>query len=516
MYATLTLLRRHVMGCEILDKSKWGNIQENQSLTATDSQERKVNMTEQSMSYNSPIINCMPPELSRQIQKLDSIVQTGIDTLSITNLSVLAALSGGAKIFDRKDDSTGTPIIIYSAGLFKSGGGKTVSANVNREYFLDWKENEHARIQNEIDIRKEQIEVELKNLGNSTSDRGLKSKLTEELLTMKTQPDVYLEGASAEGFTSSIACKSTPFLFIDNFGKYLISSGKNELNAEMLRMLDNVFDSGKTTTRRLKGDNKRAQQLSINGFGAYFASTIGEGNLKPKDIKNNIENGFLNKVLVTFQDTVDKPIPLKSSLDAGDKESIEKYARKHYAMARENHFYLDDEAYAVYAEYHKRTSDEYIRRYNNDEDLAGHIIRLLKIAKRIACIFEIASKCESYEGMNLTPKNEDIESRNMIPVSAKNMQMAVDFIYYIKYEHTSKIMMYAESKNGKLSKPDVILTKILALSKDKKVIDHRSIIGRLSKAQRMTINELIPVMQKLLNEGKIGQHDDGTYFIRTK
>jgi hypothetical protein len=505
------------MGCEILDKSKWGNTQENQSLTDNDSQESKVAITEQSISYNSPIINCMPPELSRHIQKLDSIVQTGIDTLSITNLSVLASLSGGAKIFDRKDDSTGTPIIIYSAGLFKSGGGKTVSANKNKEYFLDWKEDEHARIQNEMDTRKKQIEVELKNLGNSTSDRALKSKLTEELLTMQTQPDVYLEGASAEGFTSSIACKSTPFLFIDNFGKYIISSGKNELNAEMLRMLDNVFDSGKITTRRIKGDNKRAQQLSIDGFGAYFSSTIGEGNLKPKDIKSNIENGFLNKVLVIFQDTVEKPIPLQSSLNSDDKESIEKFARRYYAMSKENHFYLNDEAYTVYAEYHKRTSDEYIRRYNNDEHLAGHIIRLLKIAKRIACIFEIASKCESYEKKDLITEKANDEDRYMLPVCMKSMQMAIDFIYYIKSEHTSKIMMYAESKNGKLNKPDVVLTKIISLSKDKKVIDHRSIIGRLSKAQRMTVNELMPIMQKLLNEGKIGQYDDGTYFlIRTK
>lgn len=503
------------MGCEILDKSKWANTQENQSLIAADSQESKVNKTEESISHNTSIIKCIPHELSCHLQKLDSIVQTGIDTLSITNLSVLAALSGGTKIFDREDDSIGTPIIIYSAGLFKSGGGKTVSVNVNRYYFLDWKENEHAQIQNEIDIRRKQIEIELKRLGNSASDRELKSKLSEELITMKTQPDVYLEDATAEGFEASIACKSTPLLFIDNFGKYLISSGKNELKAELLRMLDNVFDSGKTTTRRLKGENKRAQQLSINGFGAYFASTIGDGNLKPRDIKSNIENGFLNKVLVTFQDTVEKPIPLQSSLDTGDKESIEKFARKYHAMAKENHFYLSDEAYAVYAEYHKLTSDEYIRRYNNDEDLAGHIIRLLKIAKRIACIFEIASKCESYKEKGLITEDAGDVDRYIIPVSAKCMQMAVDFIYYIKSEHTSKIMMYAESKSGKLRKPDVIFTKIIALSKDKKIIDHRSIIGRLSKAQRMTVNELRPIMQKLLNEGKIGQNENGTYFIRT-
>lgn len=494
------------------DTTPWSqdkSSQKNQDLAITDSQGTN---TTNSISQKSSIIDHIPMELARHLLKIDGIIQTGIDTIVTSNLSTLAALSDGTRVFDREEDTTGTPIILYSAAFFKSGGGKTVSIKKNKTYFLDWREKEYANKQREIETKRKQIEVEMKSLGNSNSDRDIKSQLSGELTTLVTQPDVYLEDATAEGLEASIACNSTPLLFIDNFGLYLNASSRNEHKSNLLRMLDNVFDAGSTTTRRLKGQDQRAQQLEINGLGAYFASTVGEGNLKPKDIRLQIENGFLNKVLITFQDTLDKPIPLRSSLNTEDKDSIDNFARKYHIMAGENHFYIGDEAYAVYTKYHHTISDEYIKRYNNDEDLAGYIIRLLKIVKRIACIFEIATQCESYQPRNrLADKH-----RTMMPITKKSILLAVDFLDYLKSKHTYKIMMYAGSKNGKLSKPDIILTKIMALSKDKKVIDHRSIIGRLSKAQRMTINELIPIMQKLLNEGKIGQHDDGTYFICTK
>ena len=253
---------------------------------------------------NSDITQYIPSALARQVLKLDTIVQTGIDTLATVNLSVMASLSAGTVVFDEIDDSSGSVVIVYSAAFFKSGGGKTAGVGVNRAYFLDWKEKEISAIQEEEDKRKEQLQLEIKSLGQSAEDRVNRKELEEELLYLNTQPDVYLEDATAEGFEKSIDCGSNPFLLIDNFGIYLASAKGNENKKNMLRMMDNVFDSGKTTTRRLKGDDKRAKQLSLGGFGATFASTIGDSNLKPKDIKDNIENGFFNKVLITFQDTI--------------------------------------------------------------------------------------------------------------------------------------------------------------------------------------------------------------------
>jgi hypothetical protein len=243
------------MAYEIIDKTQWADnpdLGENQELVTEDSQEGSSITEINIISDKMRIIKFMPPELSRHIQKLDDIVQTGIDTLATTNLSVLAALSGGTTIFDKKGDSTGTPVILYSASFFKSGGGKTVSASVNRHYFLDWQEEEYAKQQEDQDKEREMIEIELKSLSSSASDRDTKAELEKKLLSLKVQPDVYLEDATAEGFEASIACDSSPLLFIDNFGKYLGSANKSEHKANMLRMLDNIFDAGKTATRRLK------------------------------------------------------------------------------------------------------------------------------------------------------------------------------------------------------------------------------------------------------------------------
>ena len=503
------------MVSKIKNLTEWNKdieTQENQTLQTDDSSKDSSINNSDSIAENVSITNLIPPELSKHIHMLDSIVQTGIDTLVTTNLCVLASLSGGTHVFDRKDDAGGTPIILYSASFFKSGGGKTVSAGINRQYFLDWLEKEISQEQDLIDKRQTEIEIEIKRLGNSANDRQSKSELEEELLELKTLPDVYLEDATPEGLELSIMCGSKPFLFIDNFGKYLSMAAKNEQKANMLRMLDNIFDSGKTTTRRLKGDKKRATQLSINGLGANFASTLGNSNLKPIEIKNNIENGFLNKVLITFQDTMDKQIPIKSSLGQQAKSVIENFAKKFHTMANKNHFYLDNDAYNVYVDFHQKTSKEFIYRYNNDEDMAGLIIRFLKISKRIACLFEIASKCDNYRPFEL--EVDDIpDARIKLPISAINMERAILFITYLKEEHISKILLYAESSNGKLSKKDIVFHAISRLHEAGKKIDHRSILARLSKNQRMSVDKLKPLLQQLIQEKRISQKSDTTYCI---
>jgi len=306
-------------------------------------------------------------------------------------------------------------------------------------------------------------------------------------------------------------------MFIDNFGKYLSASKSSEGKASMIRMMDNIFDSGQTTTRRLKGNNRRASQLYIKGLGAHFASTLGNSNLKAQALKDNVENGFFNKVLITFQDTIDKPIPLETSLTQLDKDGIERFARAYHTMAGECHFYLSDEAYEVYKDFHHEIDVEYRRRYNNGEDSAGLLIRLLKIAKRIACVFEIASQCQQYSPMELIDDAVD-DIRPKEPISAENMSRAIGLIDYLKREHTSKVIFYAQSKDGKLSRGDMVLHKIQMLNDKKRkdasiIINNRSIQASFSKAQRMKVNELKPILGQLVHDGKIEGNSDGSYAL---
>ncbi len=470
---------------------------------------RNVNDDIDVLSKKGDITNYLPPELFNQLDKIDKIIQTDIDTIVTANLSVLASLSSGTTVFDSLEDESGTVIIIYSAGFFKSGGGKTAAVRANQKYFLDWREKELCKLDKDQNETRAQIEIELKCLGKSSVDNATRQELESKLLDLRPLPDVFLEDATAEGFELSIACGSTPVLYLDNFGIYLASSKKNEHKASFIRMLDNIFDNGRVTTRRLKSDNRRATQLHIKGLGAHFSSTIGDSNLKPKDLKDNIENGFFNKVLITFQDKVSKPIPLKSSLNNIEKNEIEVFSRAYHAMASECDFYLSEEAFEVYKVFHDSISDEYMRRYNNDEDLAGLIIRLLKISKRIACIFEIATGCQKYRLEGSVDVNEGIRRKE--PISTENMQRAINMLNYLKEEHTSKLLHSTQSDSSKSNPIEIVLNKINSLHGKGRGTTARDISMLLSDNQRKLIRDIPALLRSLVNSGKL-ELNDGNYF----
>jgi len=144
--------------------------------TEKDEHKQQLELDVEISTNTNDITQFLPPELLEQVIKLAGIVQTGIDTLVTVNLSALSALSAGTIVFDKKEHTSGTVIIIYTAGFFKSGGGKTVGVSVNRRYFLDWLEKELSALQKEQDERMEQILIELKSLGNSNDDREIKAK----------------------------------------------------------------------------------------------------------------------------------------------------------------------------------------------------------------------------------------------------------------------------------------------------------------------------------------------------
>ncbi len=114
--------------------------------------------------------------------------------------------------------------------------------------------------------------------------------------------------------------------------------------------------------------------------------------------------------------------------------------------------------------------------------------------------------------------DEDDDVRPKEPISAQNMQRAIDLIDYLKTEHTSKIMLYAQSSNGKLSKADMVLHKIQNLYEKKRnkkdiVINKRAIQNSFSKSQHMKVDELKPILDQLIRDKKIEGDSDGSYRL---
>ncbi len=450
------------------------------------------------------IEDCFPSALMHHIKKLDATLQADIDTIALAHLPVLCVLGGGATIYDTPTASTGTPLIIYVGVFFKSGGGKTSTIKGIEEHWLTWLDKHYSELQEQGEQLEEEIKLKLKMMGKSKEEQAIAQDLTNQLREIKTQPDVVLDGATAEGLEETYLAGSIPLVVQDNFGKILRSAEKNEHYANLLRVLDNIFDSGRFSQKRTRSGG-RAKQIQARGLGGYFASTIGDGNLKPKDIRDNIENGFFNKMLITIQDKLEKDLPLNTSLPMSEAIEIEEFAKKFRDFGTSRDFVLSAGALDLYREFHSEIGAEYKRRYNNEEDLAGMIIRQLKLSKRVACLYEISSKCETAVPITFIGEEPERET-----ISVESMGLAINLLQYLRAVHIPKIMQYANSKDGKLSATDKVHNAIRRLNKDGIPADIRTI----SQGSRVYQKDgLLTFLEDLRKRGAILYDEKSDVYI---
>lgn len=439
------------------------------------------------MVNTTEILDYLPSNLAHIVDMIESTVQANHDVIAVNSLSVLASFSK-TLVYDNEYSSEGLPIIIYTGFFTKSGGGKTAVMRKYQGYMLDWLEKIYQDKQIIQDKRKSALEQALKSSPNSDNDE--KIRIQKELASLqKPLPDVFLEISTQEGIEQSVLVGSTPVIYMDNFGQILAESRRNDISASLLRTLDNIFDSGRISTKRVKGENKRSIQIKIENLGLHLTSTIGDSNLRPQDILASIENGFLNKVIFCFQNEIHKDIPFQSYLSSEQIMEIESFAKSYYQFANQSRFYLSDRALEVYRAFHDKTSNIYINRYNNDEDLAGQSIRQLNLAKRISCIFEIATQCtNTMLEPNLTAIPFD--KRELLAISDVNMHLAIKFLEYIQHEHLSKILLYAKSTTGKIGICDIIVAKAKSMQERGETPDARKLHQKLSKKQREQIGSV--------------------------
>ncbi len=450
------------------------------------------------------IEDCFPPVLMGHIKRFDAILQADVDTIALAHLPVLCVLAGGATVYDTATASTGTPLIVYVGVFFKSGGGKTSTIKAVEEHWISWLEKHYSELQEKNEELEAELRMKLKMMGKSKEEQAIAIDISNQLRELKTQPDVVLDGATAEGLEEAYMADSIPLVIQDNFGKVLRAAEKNEHYGNLLRMLDNIFDSGRFSQKRTKSGG-RAKQIRARGLGGYFASTIGDSNLKPKDIKDNIENGFFNKMLITMQDKIEKDLPFDTSLPISESILVETFAKNFREFGLNRNFVLSRNALELYRQFHRDIGEEYKRRYNNDEDLAGMVIRQLKLSKRIACLYEISFKCETSNIAN--PDDWDSEREE---ISVDSMRMAINLLQYLKAVHIPKIMQYANSKDGKLSSTDKVHNAIRRLNHKGIPADIRMITQHSRVTQE---NGLLVCIDDLIKTKAILHNQDRDVYI---
>ncbi len=409
-----------------------------------------ITKNEIKINDNLEVLKHLPSNLSKIVQKIDDIVQTPTDTIVVAALSALASLFDGAKVGIEKD-SIGRPIIIYSAAFMPSGTGKSAAASVLQKYLLKWQEKEEKK------------------------------------------KDIFLNTASAEGLESSFVAGSSPLIYLDEFG-ILIKLAKTDIvRKSFLTMLTTIFDSGAFITKRLK-NSKKGKYIEIKGAGLFVTSTLGRANLSNIELKDYIENGALNRFLITFFQKP-KPIPFKGELNEYEASETENFAKLFKKEASNKKFYFSYPAIAEYKEFHDSINHKYIENLERQEDGAGLEIRQLTFLQRIAAIFQVCLNIQS----NLNTQKE-------IEINIEALQLAKAFLQYMDINHFQQIELYVSSKTGKVTIEQRIIN--LLRKSPKNFRELQTSLARYSNTKNLKI-----ALENLIRKRIIAKNNDH-YFKR--
>jgi len=448
---------------------------------------------------SSDILTKIPSDLAGLLNLVDKKTFVSTDVLSVAVLPVLSALTCGTKLFREEADSDGERVLFYVAAFFRSGGGKTSAASILKFSFLGWLEKHYQQKNKDNYELKEKLVREIER----EKDIKQKSKLEQKLADISEEIDVFLPKATEEGLIESLKNGSRPFMMLDNIGKEIASSRKNDRTASLLRMLDEIFDAAVLTTKRtVKGG--RSQTFEISAFGLYAASTLGDTGLSMKMIQNGLEDGFLNRFLVVFQPEITKDIPYEKYLTSEEKSFIEEFAKRYFIYSSQIHLVLSDDAKEELKKYNAAISKEFRVRYALSDHSSGFISRNITMVLRIAMVFHISKYCTNISLDKLSEvldKKFDAKNRELVKLSAEIFLQAKKFFEYIKTEHTLKLLGISKMHEHD-SKTEKVLNAITRKAKENRV--GAVLIRDITTSSHVTQKDgLKEILEGLITIGKI-------------
>lgn len=214
---------------------------------------------------------------------------------------------------------------MYVASFFRSGGGKTSSVNLLKSAFLGWMDEYFDLKYSKTEKLKEQLEKELE----VCKDKEEKKDLIKRINALNSGVDVFINNATEAGLVESLKSGSTPLITLDNLGKMIAISKRNEHIGQLLVMIDQIYDAAYCSTNRTLKQG-RVKNIKIDGLGLYAASTLGSTGLSSKMIYDELEDGLLNRFMIVFQDEIEKDIPFQKYLKHDELQQFVNFAKKFY------------------------------------------------------------------------------------------------------------------------------------------------------------------------------------------
>lgn len=277
-------------------------------------------------------------------------------------------------------------------------------------------------------------------------------------------------------------------------------SKKNEHVGQLLKMVDEVYDSANFSTTRTLSQG-RTQNIKIDGLGLYAASTLGNSGLSTKMIYEGLEDGLLNRFLIVFQQEIEKNIPFDKYLSKEELKEFAVFAKKFYIYASKYNLLLSEEAKLEAIKFNAKISKEFRTKYSIGDETSGFTSRSITMLYRIAIIFHITENCEKESLENIEAMLDKTISfnREMLWLSKITMLNAIDFFNYVKKEHTLKILNVANQNNRK-SASQRVLESIHRLCEKNKQCSIREITQSSRIAQK---DGLLQILDGLLSIKKI-------------
>ncbi|MBD3796079.1 MAG: DUF3987 domain-containing protein [Epsilonproteobacteria bacterium] len=317
---------------------------------------------------------------------------------------------------------------------------------------------------------------------------------------MKSGVDVFIPNATEAGLKESLKNGSTPLITLDNLGKMIGIAKRNEHIGQLLKMVDEIFDSANFSTNRTLSQG-RTQNIKIGGLGLYAASTLGNTGLSSKMIYEGLEDGLLNRFLIVFQQEIEKNIPFEKYLSKEELKEFVIFAKKFYVYASKYNLLLSEEAKLEAKKFNAKISKEFRTKYSIGDETSGFSSRSITMLYRIAIIFHITERCEAETFENIEALLDKTVSfdREMILLSKETMLSAIDFFDYVKKEHTFKILDVA-NQNSRKSASQKVLESIQRLCEKNK---HCTVRENTQSSRIAQKDGLLQILDDLLSIEKI-------------
>jgi|GEM_PF-3311089 len=349
------------------------------------------------------------------------------DALILGLFSLMVPLLQSSRVHSSKADPNGETVRLFTLIIGPSGVGKTIVVSRLEPALLGDLQKILEDEEQQKALERQQLEIELQNIGRGKDDRERREQITRELLELEpSHATMWLESATREGLYRVLETDSAVMILLDEFGALLNRAERSEKDRDMVDSLTQVADRGAFRPRALKSE---APPRTVRDVSISICATTTPEDLPQHNTMHLLRGGHVARYMPCYI-TEARPLPERDYLTADETRSLRTWRDSILAaVSRHSHsFYLSAEARAVLSEYRRDVSERYVQAANSGDADSGAIVRLIRQAKSISLLLHLGD-----------PANHAHDE-----ISAPTMQAACSLSDYYHKRHHARLLHFAQ------------------------------------------------------------------------